>query len=155
MSQDTYNQVNMVTKRDKGLSLIEMMVALFFFSTIALGLAYSLTGSAFLTAKNQEVITANNLAKLYLNNLNVYWANQEDFDNKNTLPPIDTAEYTNEGRYTAGVIPDGVPVTFKDPITNIVTIKRVTVAYYDKESGKKILQLSKEYCRPSNFESIK
>ena len=64
-------------KNSKGISLLEIMVSILFFSLIALSLSHTLTASLTLTAHDNNIVKANNLAKLYLEDVAKAWKNTD------------------------------------------------------------------------------
>lgn len=124
-----------------GYTLLEILIAMVFFAIIAVGISLPFSQSISLSAKDQNIINANNLASLYLRDTGLKWAHQIDFD-AGQLPAVNSV-YTNNGIYT--VIPASQDIT-----TNAggnVIVKRISVEYRDSK-GNRLANISSDLYRP-------
>jgi prepilin-type N-terminal cleavage/methylation domain-containing protein len=125
----------------KGYTLLEVLVSVLFFSVIALGLSYSFTNSMFLTSQDKDVIRAQNLARMYLSEVQSSWTQQVDYDG-GVLPTVDST-YTDNGRYV-------VNATSTDMAQNdqgIVIVRQVKIIY-ENQSGFPMVDLYLDVDRP-------
>jgi len=140
MSQDFLNKNQFKSKN--GQSLTEIMVAIVFFGLIAVSLSLPLSNSLFATYDNQNINTANTLARSYLKDLQDSWKLQGDFDTGTLITP--GTVYTENSKYT-------VSTTSADIQTDTdgnVLIRRVTVTYSD-DNGAVLCELYFDFNRPA------
>ncbi len=117
MSQDSLN------KTYKGYTLLEIMLSIVILGIVVLGLSLPFGQSFYLSSDDRDIVTSNNLAGLYLREVETSWQNQTEYD-LGELPEI-TDEYTGNGRYN-------VTTGLEDLATNDngqVIVRRVQVTY--------------------------
>jgi prepilin-type N-terminal cleavage/methylation domain-containing protein len=130
-----------MSNNKKGFSLMEILIAMFIFGIIAMGLALPFQESITLTSKNTAVANANNLARLYLKDTELIWQNQLDFDNQTVPELID--KYTENGLYTVNLTIENL-ATNKD---DIFILKRINIIYSDKNQNQ-LINIFMDYSRP-------
>jgi len=130
-----------MSNNKKGFSLMEILIAMFIFGIIAMGLALPFQESITLTSKNTNVANANNLARLYLKDTELIWQNQLDFDTE-TVPEL-TDKYTESGLYTVNITIENL-ATNKD---GIFILKRINIIYSDKNQNQ-LINIFMDYSRP-------
>lgn len=129
------------TNKRAGFTLIEVVMSLLFFSFIALSISLPFCKGIDLSNNTQNVINTNNLAKLYLKNVEKSWLQEVDFDNA-VLPSI-TSDYNGNGAYNVTVKKNDL---VKDA-SNITLIRRVSIIYKDS-NGKNLIDVYSDYNRP-------
>ena len=139
MYQDIFN----AKRCKKGYTLLEIMVAMLFFGIVALALCLPFYRSISLSVKDQDLVNANNLARLYLNDVKIGWNLQSDYD-KGNLPTVDST-YTNNGVYTSTVTSTNMAT---DANGNVI-LRRIIVNYKDK-SKNTLVELYSDYDRPGS-----
>ncbi len=133
-----------LNKNKKGITLLEIMIAVVFFGIIAVGLSLPVSRSLYLTADNKNINVANSLAKSYLNSLQEKWQLIDDFD-QGQLVDVDNT-YTDNGKFT-------VTVSSQDLETDsdgTVLIKRVNITYKDGKNDI-LCNIFYDYSRPVSF----
>lgn len=133
--------LNKIKTFKKGFTFIEIMMSVFIFSLVAAGLALPYIQSIDLTSKDQNIINANNLTRLYFNTVEIDWKQQINYD-MGTLPTI-TSTYTNNGAYNVTVSKKDL---IKDSSSNTI-IRRVSVIYKDS-NNKTLIDVYTDYNRP-------
>lgn len=127
MFQDFCNQLS--KKSNQGYTLLEIAVAILFFSITVVCLSLPIGQSISLSASEQNVVNANNLAKVYLKNIELNWQFQANYD-VGALPQI-TSTYTDNGKYT-------VTVTQQNLAQNsngIIILRRINIKYKDNRNN--------------------
>lgn len=155
MYQDTIITNNIYSK---GISLIEIMVSILFFSLISLCLAHTLSSSLYLTAQDGDIVNTTNLAKFYLDEISQNWKTQLSYDSP-TIPGIEEVGitdggeyeltspiYTQNGRYNALIYTKNIS---NDDLGN-VNIRRVRIKYFDHEDNE-LIDLYLDYARPGSY----
>ena len=133
-----------ISKRSKkGYTLLEIMIAMLFFGVVALSLSLPFYRSISLSAKDQDIINANNLARLYLNNVDIGWNLQNNYDT-GALPTINTV-YTNNGAYTVTV----TSTNLATDNTGNTSLRRIIVKFKDKY-GNTLVDIYSDYDRPGS-----
>jgi|GEM_PF-2516044 len=141
MFQDFNKNKKVENKSLKGYSLVELMLAMFFFAIIAVCLALPFSNSINLSVNDQDVVNANNLAKRYLKSVEIKWQFQPDYD-AGSLPAL-TSEDKGDGRYSVG---RSTQIIRKDSDDNVI-LRRVTIKYSNK-SGQVLARLFSDFDRP-------
>ena len=145
MFQDLLNKQNKKTQKytKPGYTLIEVIMAVVFFGIIALGIGIPFNESMMLSRNDQNIVDANNLARLYLKDTELKWLLQSDFD-AGELPEL-TEKYTANGKYI-------VTVNQTDVASNtegIPLVKRVNITYKDNLNTT-LVDIFLDYNRPIN-----
>lgn len=128
----------------KGYTLLEVLISTLILGVIALCLSHTLTSSLLLTNKDQDIITANNLARLYLKDVGIDWKQQMNFD-QGTLPEVNSL-YTDNNSYIVTASQSNIA----SDAQSIVILKRVQVVYQNQE-GTTLVNVSLDYNRPGSF----
>lgn len=141
---------------EKGISLLEIMVSILFFSLIALSLGHTLTGSLYVTARDNDIIKATNLAQQYFSEIEKEWQTQVEFDNP-LLPELgdytDGTSYTIEDPYFTYNDRYTVTVNVNDVSTDRqgnISLRRVEIIYEDNE-GNNLINLFMDFARPGSY----
>lgn len=127
MFQDFYDKV--YKKNNPGYTLLEIAIAILFFSITVVCLSLPISQSIGLSASEQNMVNANNLAKVYLKNIELNWQFQANYD-IGELPQINS-NYTDNGKYT-------VTVTQQNLAQNsngIVILRRLNIKYKDNRNN--------------------
>jgi Tfp pilus assembly protein PilV len=127
MFQDFCNTSSI--KTFKGYTLLEIAIAILFFSITVVCLSLPISQSISLSASEQDAVNANNLAKVYLKSIELKWQFQADYD-IGELPPI-TSTLTDNGRYTVTVTNQEIARNSSD----IIILKRINVKYKDRNNN--------------------
>lgn len=128
----------------KGQTLTEIVMAVVIFSMVAIGLAGPLTSSIITTDQNQDINTANNLARSYLKDLQDSWELQTNFD-AGALIDIDET-YTNNGKYNVDAQADDLQLNDDG---NVI-VRRVSLTYEDSNDNI-LCEIYLDYNRPGNI----
>lgn len=144
MSPDSYNQIEIHKHKNNGYTLVEIMLSITMLGVIALSLCNTFAGSMVLSNRDNDVITANNLARQYLNEVKVNWSTVDGF-NQTAIPTVSSV-YTNNSKYTVTTSSSILEYdTESDPI-----LKRVKVTYKDKKDHT-LIDISNDFNRPVSY----
>lgn len=124
-----------------GYTLIEIIVSILFLSAIVMSLGHTFISSIDLTSNDQEIITANSLAKDYFREVETDWQSQNDFVT-GTLPTV-SSTYTKDNRYTVTATKEDVATDADD---NVI-VRRVNVVYKNQKA-KTLVNLSLDFAKP-------
>ncbi len=137
----------------KGYTLVEILVSMLIFGIVTISLSLPVCESIYLTANNQNIVRANNLARLYLKDTEILWNTKSNYDGS-ILPDSDNSsvssgehdvtstEYTDDGVFE-------VKAYIQDLSTNDTgetVVRRVRIAFKDKD-GKNLTDIYMDYDR--------
>ncbi|MDD3149238.1 MAG: prepilin-type N-terminal cleavage/methylation domain-containing protein [Candidatus Gastranaerophilales bacterium] len=128
-------------KTKKGYTLMEVVMATVIFSILVMGIGLPITEGFDVSAHNENINLANNLARVYLNDIDTNWSIQQNFD-IGEIPEI-TSEYTNDGDFQAETFSEDL---ISDDEGQVI-VKRVTIKYKNN-SGKLISEIFMDFNRP-------
>lgn len=124
MFQDLLNNNGKLRATD-GYTLIEIAVSILIFSIVVLSLSLPFCSSMALSVKDQSIVSAANLARLYFKNTEINWQLQSNYD-LGILPAV-SATYNNGNAYN-------VTASTQNLATNSsgnIMIRRVDITYKD------------------------
>jgi len=127
-------------KKCNGYTLIEVMMSMVMFCVVSIALSYPLIESISLSADDHSIVTANNLAKHYLRDVEASWRTQNDFD-ASALIDSSNCTYTDGGKYNISVTPNDIQ-------NNGTTVLRRLNIRYTTPSGKILTDLFYDINRP-------
>ncbi len=125
----------------KAYTLLEVLISMAFFGIIALGLLVPFQESFILTGTNQNIVSANSLAKAYLKDTELKWLTPIEFDT-GELPTI-TPKYTENNIYKVTT----TKLDLEQNTTGIVILRRVNIKYKDS-SNRLLVDLFFDFSRP-------
>lgn len=128
-----------------GFTLIEVLVAVLIFGITALALSYTITGSLKVTSSNQEIVTANNYARQYLEDVGHVWQDNTSFTAGSTLPIPLNSEYNPDNKYT---IVANNPATMATDTNGVAIVRRVTLTYKSATTNNTLVTMSMDYSKP-------
>lgn len=138
MFQDTLNKSKNIKA---GYTLTEVVLAMMIFGIVAVSISLPFSKDISLSYNNNNTVVANNLAKMYLKNVQTKWQTQQAFTT-GELVDIDE-KYTDSGQF-------GVEAGSETLITDsngAALIKRVSIKYYTK-SGHGLVDLFLDINKP-------
>jgi len=141
MFQDSYN--NYKNKTLKGYTLLEIAVAILFFSITVICLSLPLCQSISLSSSEQDMVNANNLARMYLKSIDLKWQFQTDYD-QGELPQI-TSTFTSNDKYNVTTAKQDIAQNS----SSIVIVRRVNIEYKDKKNNT-LVNLFMDFNRPES-----
>jgi type II secretory pathway pseudopilin PulG len=130
-------------KKSGGYTLLEVMIAIVFFGVVVLGLGLPVTESLNLSSEDQNIVSANNLARVYLKDVELSWLKQSDYDGGEILQISD--KYTKNGYFDVNVNTDNI--AFNDD--GNVLVRRVNIKYTN-DSGTCLADIFLDYNRPGS-----
>lgn len=158
MYQDLFRKIFSLKPRKSfqvsgGYTLVEILISMLIFGIVTISLSLPVCQSIYLTVNNENIVKANNLARLYLKDTEVLWSSIADYD-LSVLPDSDNEQgqvgshtvsnsaYTDDGTFQANVILQDL----KTDNSGIVIVKRVRIVYQDMD-GKNLADVYMDYDR--------
>jgi len=143
MYQDICSCANNKNKRLKGYTILEMVIATLFFAITVVCLSLPFCESINLSAKDQDIVNANSLAKTYLKAIELKWQFQTNYD-AGDLPEITNVETFND-KYSVTAVKQDIAQNSD----SIVIVRRVNVKYTDKNNNI-LVDLFTDFNRPES-----
>ncbi len=158
MYQDLFRKIFSLKPRKSfqvsgGYTLVEILISMLIFGIVTISLSLPVCQSIYLTVNNENIVKANNLARLYLKDTEVLWSSITDYD-LSVLPDSDNEQgqagshtvsnsaYTDDGNYK--VIVD--LQNLKNNDFGVAVVKRVRIVYQDMD-GNNLADVYMDYDR--------